>query len=172
MTMLVEVGAILGLSSVMVVMMMAQPRIFYSMAKDGLLPPFAKRVHPRFRTPHITSIITGVVVAVAAGITPIGALGELVSIGTLLAFVIVSLGIIFLRKKRPDLRAPFRTPWVPVVPIVSAVVSLALMAGLPAVTWERLLIWMAIGFVIYFGYGRSHSELNKAENQVGAVRSR
>jgi APA family basic amino acid/polyamine antiporter len=165
MTMLVELGAIAGLSSVMVVMMMAQPRIFYSMAKDGLLPPFAKRIHPRFRTPHITSIITGVVVAIAAGITPIGALGELVSIGTLLAFVIVSLGIVFLRRKRPDLKAPFRTPWVPLVPILSALVSLALMAGLPGTTWIRLLIWMAVGLVIYFGYGRSHSELNRAEVQ-------
>ncbi len=111
MTMLVEVGAISGLSSVMVVMMMAQPRIFYSMANDGLLPPFAKKIHPKFRTPHVTSIITGVVVALAAGFTPIGALGELVSIGTLMAFVIVSVGIIFLRKQRPDLERPFRTPW-------------------------------------------------------------
>src|SRR5215472_14376752 len=162
MTMLVELGAIAGLSSVMVVMMMAQPRIFYSMAKDGLLPPFAKKIHPRFRTPHITSIITGLVVAVAAGVTPIGALGELVSIGTLLAFVIVSLGIVFLRRKRPDLRAPFRTPWVPFIPILSALVSLALMAGLPATTWERLVVWMVLGLAIYFTYGRSHSELNKA----------
>jgi APA family basic amino acid/polyamine antiporter len=162
MTMLVELGAIAGLSSVMVVMMMAQPRIFYSMAKDGLLPPFAKKIHPRFRTPHITSIITGLVVAVAAGVTPIGALGELVSIGTLLAFVIVSLGIVFLRRKRPDLRAPFRTPWVPFIPILSALVSLALMAGLPATTWERLVVWMVVGLAIYFTYGRSHSELNKA----------
>ncbi len=162
MTMLVEVGAIAGLSSVMVVMMMAQPRIFYSMAMDGLLPPFAKKIHPKYRTPHITSIITGVVVATAAGITPIGALGELVSIGTLLAFVIVSLGIVFLRRNRPDLHAPFRTPWVPLVPILSALVSLALMAGLPGTTWIRLVIWMAIGLVIYFGYGRSHSELNRS----------
>ncbi len=120
MTMLVELGAIAGLSSVMVVMMMAQPRIFYSMANDGLLPPFAKKIHPKFRTPHITSIITGVVVAIASGFTPIGVLGELVSIGTLMAFVIVSLGIIFLRSKRPELERPFRTPWVPFVPILSA----------------------------------------------------
>src|SRR5215471_2398530 len=172
MTMLVELGAIAGLSSVMVVMMMAQPRIFYSMAKDGLLPPFAKKIHPRFRTPHITSIITGIVVAVAAGITPIGALGELVSIGTLLAFVIVSLGIVFLRRKRPDLHAPFRTPLVPLIPILSALVSFALMAGLPATTWERLVVWMVIGLAIYFTYGRSHSELNKMKtvSRAGAAR--
>jgi APA family basic amino acid/polyamine antiporter len=162
MTMLVELGAIAGLSSVMVVMMMAQPRIFYSMGNDGLLPPFAKKIHPKFRTPHITSIITGIVVCVAAGVTPIGALGDLVSIGTLFAFVIVSLGIVFLRRNRPDLIAPFRTPWVPFVPILSALVSLGLMYALPAETWWRLVIWMGIGFVIYFGYGHRHSELAKA----------
>jgi basic amino acid/polyamine antiporter, APA family len=159
MTMLVEVGAIAGLSSVMVVMMMAQPRIFYSMANDGLLPPFAKKIHPRFRTPHVTSIITGVVVAFAAGFTPIGILGELVSIGTLLAFVIVSIGVLFLRYQRPELQRPFRTPFVPAVPILSALVSLALMLGLPFDTWLRLIIWMALGLVIYFGYSYRHSKL-------------
>jgi APA family basic amino acid/polyamine antiporter len=143
----------------MVVMMMAQPRIFYSMANDGLLPPFAKKIHPKYRTPHVTSIITGVVVAIAAGFTPIGALGELVSIGTLMAFVIVSLGIIFMRKNQPNLERPFKTPFVPFVPILSALVSFALMAGLPLDTWIRLLIWMAIGMVIYFGYGYRHSRL-------------
>jgi APA family basic amino acid/polyamine antiporter len=164
MTMLVELGAIAGLSSVMVVMMMAQPRIFYSMANDGLLPPFAKKIHPKFRTPHITSMITGVVVAIAAGLTPISVLGDLVSIGTLMAFVIVSLGIIFLRRKRPDLKAAFRTPMVPFVPILSALVSLALMYGLSLETWLRLVIWMVIGLVIYFAYGYSHSELRKSGN--------
>jgi APA family basic amino acid/polyamine antiporter len=170
MTMLVELGAIAGLSSVMVVMMMAQPRIFYSMAHDGLLPPFAKKIHPRFRTPHITSIITGVIVAVAAGFTPIGALGELVSIGTLLAFVIVSIGVIFLRYQRPELERPFRTPWVPFVPILSALVSLGLMAGLPGETWLRLVIWMAVGFIIYFGYGHRHSELRKREGVLAGAK--
>jgi len=161
MTMLVELGAIAGLSSVMVVLMMAQPRIFYAMARDGLLPPFAKKIHPKFRTPHVTSIITGVLVAVAAGFTPIGTLGELVSIGTLLAFVIVSIGVIFLRYRRPDLHRPFRTPLVPYIPILSALVSLALMLGLPFDTWLRLVIWMALGFVVYFVYGHKHSELRK-----------
>ncbi|MBI3492516.1 MAG: amino acid permease [Acidobacteria bacterium] len=169
MTMLVEVGAIAGLSSVMVVMMMAQPRIFYSMANDGLLPPFAKQIHPRFRTPHITSIITGVAVAIAAGFTPIGTLGELVSIGTLLAFVIVSIGVIFLRYQRPELERPFRTPWVPFVPALSALVSLALMAGLPGETWLRLVVWMVIGLLIYFGYGYSHSEVRKRDDVLAAA---
>jgi basic amino acid/polyamine antiporter, APA family len=167
--MLVELGAIAGLSSVMVVMMMAQPRIFYSMAHDGLLPPFAKQIHPRFRTPHITSIITGVVVSLAAGFTPIGALGELVSIGTLLAFVIVSIGIIFLRRQRPELERPFRTPWVPFIPALSALVSFGLMAGLPRPTWERLIIWMIIGVVIYFSYGYKHSEVRKRDEALAAA---
>src|SRR3954471_14453334 len=153
MKMLVELGAIAGLSSVMVVMMMAQPRIFYSMANDGLLPAWAARIHPRFRTPHITSILTGAVVSLAAGFTPIGILGQLVSIGTLLAFVIVSFGVLFLRKQRPELHRPFRTPGVPFIPILSALVSFALMAGLPWRTWERLIIWMVLGVAIYFLYG-------------------
>jgi APA family basic amino acid/polyamine antiporter len=163
MKMLVELGAIAGLSSVMVVMMMAQPRIFYSMAKDGLLPAWAAKIHPKFRTPHITSILTGVVVALAAGFTPIGILGQLVSIGTLMAFVIVSIGVIFLRYQRPDLERPFRTPWVPFLPALSALVSLGLMAGLPRETWERLIIWMAIGIVFYFAYGYRHSRLRATE---------
>ena len=161
MVMLVEVGAIAGLSSVMVVMMMAQPRIFYSMANDGLLPRYFARVHPRFRTPHVTSAITGVAVALAAGFTPIGALGQLVSIGTLLAFVIVSVGVIFLRYQRPELERPFRTPWVPYVPLLSAAVSLVLMAGLPGDTWLRLVIWMGAGFLIYFLYGYRHSVIRR-----------
>ncbi len=173
MVMLVEVGAIAGLSSVMVVMMMAQPRIFYSMANDGLLPPFARKIHPKFRTPHITSLITGVVVSLAAGFTPIGALGELVSIGTLMAFVIVSIGVIFLRYQRPDLERPFRVPFVPIVPALAALVSFGLMAGLPGPTWERLIIWMAIGLVIYFGYGYGHSFVKQVPRGLArAVRMR
>jgi APA family basic amino acid/polyamine antiporter len=168
MKMLVELGAIAGLSSVMVVMMMAQPRIFYSMAKDGLLPSWAARIHPRFRTPHVTSIITGVAVSLAAGFTPISILGELVSIGTLLAFVIVSIGVIFLRYRRPDLERPFRTPGVPYVPALSALVSLGLMAGLPRETWERLIIWMVVGIVLYFSYGYRHSRLRNGEQPIGA----
>jgi len=168
MTMLVELGAIAGLSSVMVVMMMAQPRIFYSMANDGLLPPFAKKIHPKFRTPHITSIITGVAVSIAAGFTPIGILGEMVSIGTLLAFVIVSVGIIFLRYQRPELERPFKVPFVPFVPGLSALVSLGLMAGLPGATWMRLIIWMALGIVLYFTYGYTHSEVRKRDSVLAA----
>jgi APA family basic amino acid/polyamine antiporter len=169
MTMLVELGAIAGLSSVMVVMMMAQPRIFYSMANDGLLPPFAKKIHPKFRTPHITSMITGVAVGLASGFTPIGILGEMVSIGTLMAFVIVSVGIIFLRYQRPELDRPFKVPFVPFVPALSALVSLGLMAGLPGATWLRLVIWMTLGIVLYFSYGYSHSEVRKRDVVLAAA---
>jgi len=156
---IVKLGAIAGLSSVMVVMMLGQPRVFMSMGNDGLLPAWASKIHPKFRTPYVTTIITGVVVSIAAGFTPIKILGELVSIGTLLAFVIVSLGIIVLRRKRPDLERPFRTPMVPFVPALSAIVALALMASLPRETWERLVIWMVIGIVLYFAYGYKHSVL-------------
>ena len=156
---LVKLGAIAGLSSVMVVMLLGQTRVFMSMAKDGLLPAWAGKIHPRFRTPYVTTIITGIAVSIAAGFTPISILGELVSIGTLLAFVIVSVGILVLRSKRPDLPRPFRTPWVPVVPILSALVALGLMAGLPGDTWLRLVVWMVIGVVVYFLYGYRHSHL-------------
>jgi basic amino acid/polyamine antiporter, APA family len=158
---LVTVGALAGLSSVMVVMMLAQPRIFLSMARDGLMPAWAGRLHPRYRTPHVSTIVTGVVVALAAGLTPIGTLGNLVSIGTLMAFVIVSLGIIVLRRTRPDLPRPFRMPLVPLLPILSAVVSFVLMLSLPWSTWERLILWMAIGVAVYFGYGYRHSRLRR-----------
>jgi APA family basic amino acid/polyamine antiporter len=160
---LVKLGAIAGLSSVMVVMMLGQTRVFFSMSSDGLLPAWARRVHPRFRTPWITTALTGTLVALAAGFTPIGVLGELVSIGTLLAFVIVSLGVLALRSRRPELERPFRTPFVPVVPVLSALVSLGLMAGLPWHTWERLLIWMALGIVVYFAYGHRRSRIARGE---------
>jgi len=159
--MLVKLGAIAGLSSVMVVMMLGQPRVFLSMANDGLLPGWARTIHPRFRTPYITTILTGVVVALAAGFTPINILGELVSIGTLLAFVIVSIGILMLRIKRPDIHRPFRVPAVFVVSPLSALVSFGLMAGLPWHTWERLIIWMVIGVVVYFAYGYRNSFLRR-----------
>ena len=159
MPLVVKLGAILGLSSTIIVQMMAQPRIFFAMSRDGLLPAWASRIHPTYRTPHVTTLITGGIVILASGFTSIGVLGELVSIGTLFAFVIVSVGVIVLRKTRPDLERPFRTPFVPVLPIASALVSLALMLALPWPTWERLFLWMALGLVIYFAYGRTHSKL-------------
>jgi APA family basic amino acid/polyamine antiporter len=165
---MVKLGAIAGLSSVMVVMMMSMPRIFYAMAKDGLLPAFAKKIHPKFRTPHITTVITGVFVSIAAGLLPVDILSEMVSIGTLLAFAMVSIGVIVLRRKRPDLERPFKTPLVPYVPALSALVSVGLMAGLPWATWQRLIVWTIIGLVIYFAYGYrksyvAHPELRPAD---------
>lgn len=163
MSFIVKLGAIAGLSSTILVQMMAQPRIFMSMAQDGLLPSWAGAVHPRFQTPYVTTIITGVAVGLAAGFTPIAVLGELVSIGTLFAFVVVALGIIVLRRQRPDLERPFRAPGVPWLPAASALVSFALMASLPWSTWERLLVWMAIGLVIYAAYGYRRSRLRRVE---------
>jgi APA family basic amino acid/polyamine antiporter len=164
---LVKIGAIAGLSSVVLVMLLGQPRVFYSMAKDGLLPPKFAAVHHKFRTPYITTILTGTVAMIVAGLFPIGILGQLVSIGTLLAFVIVSLGVLVLRYTRPDAHRPFKTPWVPVVPILGALLSGAQMAGLPRDTWYRLILWMLIGFAIYFTYSRRHSKVRITNQNNG-----
>jgi basic amino acid/polyamine antiporter, APA family len=153
-----SIGAVLGLASVVLVMLMGQPRIFYSMSRDGLLPAVFGKVHPKFRTPYITTIVTGTVAGIVAGFFPIGLLGELVSIGTLLAFVIVCAGIIVLRRTRPDLPRPFRTPLVPLVPILGILICFGMMAFLPSDTWIRLIVWMVLGLVIYFAYGKSHSK--------------
>ena len=160
-TYLINIGAIAGLASVVLVMLMGQPRIFYSMSRDGLLPPVFGKVHPKFRTPYITTILTGTVAGVVAGLFPIGLLGELVSIGTLLAFVIVCGGIIYLRYKEPNRERPFKTPLVPLVPLLGIAICGYMMASLPGDTWIRLLVWMAIGIVIYFAYSRSHSVLGR-----------
>jgi len=156
---LVKLGAIAGLGSVMLVMLLGQSRVFYSMSRDGLFPKWAGRVHPRFRTPYLSSISLGIFVSFFAALVPIGILGELVSIGTLLAFVIVCAGVWVLRIKRPELPRPFKTPMVPLVPILGIVVSLLLMASLPFWTWMRLIGWLIIGMWIYFGYSRKHSKV-------------
>ncbi len=158
---IIKVGAVLGLSSTMVVMVMGQPRVFYSMSKDGLLPKWAARVHPKYQTPHITTAITGSIVAILAGFVPINLLGELVSIGTLFAFVIVGTGIIILRSSNPALERPFKVPFSPWIPMATVVSAAYLMNNLPLGTWIRLIVWMSIGLVVYFAYSYSHSNLRQ-----------
>jgi APA family basic amino acid/polyamine antiporter len=153
----IKIAALFGLFSTMLVNLLAQTRIFYSMSRDGLLPKVFATVHPKFRTPHVSTVMIGAIIALVAGLTRIDVLGQLVSIGTLLAFVLVSIGIIILRKTQPDAPRPFRTPGVPYVPVIGALICLAQMVGLPVATWERLLIWLAIGLVVYFFYSRRWS---------------
>jgi APA family basic amino acid/polyamine antiporter len=166
-TYLINIGAIAGLASVVLVLLMGQPRIFYSMAHDGLLPPVFAKVHHRFKTPYVTTILTGSVAAVVAGLFPIDLLGELVSIGTLLAFVIVCVGVWVLRLHFPDAPRPFRTPFVPVVPILGIVICGYMMYALPVDTWIRLAVWMVLGLAVYFGYGHRHSKLRRGELPSG-----
>jgi APA family basic amino acid/polyamine antiporter len=156
---LIKLGAIAGLSSVILVMLLGQSRVFYSMARDGLLPPFVSRVHPRFRTPWLTSIVTGIGVAIFSAIFTVRDAGSLCSIGTLLAFVIVSAGILVLRVREPNLPRKFKTPLVWFVAPAGAISALALMASLPWPTWRRLIVWFVIGIVVYFAYGIRHSRL-------------
>jgi basic amino acid/polyamine antiporter, APA family len=159
--MAIDLGAVLGLGSVILVMLLGQSRVFFSMSRDGLLGPWAGKVHPRFRTPYLSTIYTGIAVSLATGLLPLQLLGQLVNIGTLLAFVLVCGGVWILRSKRPDLDRPFKTPLVPFVPIMGILCCFGLMLTLPADTWIRLFVWLVIGFAIYFGYSRKHSRLQQ-----------
>jgi APA family basic amino acid/polyamine antiporter len=159
MSAVIKLGAIAGLSSVILVMLLGQSRIFWTMADDGLLPEFVSRVHPKFCTPWITTILTGIVVAIFAALFTVREAGSLVSIGTLLAFVIVSIGVLVLRIREPHLPRTFKTPAVWVVAPLGALSALYLMIALPWRTWERLIIWFVIGMVIYFFYGVRRSKL-------------
>ncbi|MFI5820007.1 amino acid permease [Streptomyces rishiriensis] len=159
----ISFGAAVGLTTVCMILLLGQTRVFFAMSRDGLLPRFFSHVHPRFRTPHRPTILLGVLIAILAGFTSLSELAELVNIGTLFAFIVVAIGVIILRRSRPDLPRSFRTPWVPVLPVVSVCASLWLMLNLPAETWLRFGIWMVIGFAVYFLYGRTHSRLARPE---------
>ncbi len=160
---LVSAGAVAGITSVLLVMLMSQPRIFFAMSRDGLLPTGVSRVHPRFGTPYITTIITCVIVALVAGLTQIQVVGEMTSIGTLFAFVVVCAAVLMLRIKRPDAHRPFRVPGGPIFPILGILSCSYLMLSLPVLTWVRFLVWLDIGLIIYWFYGRSHSPLADKE---------
>lgn len=166
---IISLGAIGGITTVLLVMLYGQTRVFFAMSRDGLLPKVFSRVHPKHQTPFISTWLTGIVVAVIAGLTPINVVAELVNIGTLSAFVFVSIGVIVLRKTNPDLPRAFRVPGVPYVPVLAAAFCIFLMLQLPALTWYRFIIWLVIGLLIYFLYGIRHSALN---GQPEAVQKR
>ena len=163
---ILKVSALFGLFSTMLVTLLGQTRIFYSMSRDGLLPSMFQRVHPAFRTPHVSTMLTGSIVAIAAGVLPIRVLSVLVSMGTLLAFVLVCIGILVLRRTSPEIERPFRTPGLPWVPLLGAGFCLMQMVALPGTTWERLIIWLVVGMAVYFGYGKRNAERTRADRVV------
>jgi APA family basic amino acid/polyamine antiporter len=155
----IELGALIGLTTVILVLLYGQSRIFAAMANDGLLPPLFARVHPTFRTPYISQLVIGGLVAVVAAVAPIDVLSQLVGVGTLFAFIMVCAAVIYLRSAEPKVPRPFRVPHVPWVPLLGILACLGLMSGLAPLTWLRLVTWLAIGLVVYFAYGRIHSRL-------------
>ena len=159
---MIDIGGLCGITSVLLVTLLGQSRVFYSMSRDGLLPEWIAKVHPKFKTPYIGTAITGIIVSLVAGFVPLDTIAEMANIGTLFAFVLVAAGIIYLRKNQPERIAAFRTPFVPYVPILAIVFCIALMLCLPAATWLRFVLWMAIGMVIYFGWGYKNSKLRKS----------
>jgi APA family basic amino acid/polyamine antiporter len=160
-SLLVKTGAVFGLATVMLVMLLGQSRVFFSMSKDGLLPKWASAIHPKFRTPWISTIVVGVIVAIMPAFLNIDILSDLVNIGTLLAFTIVCAGVWVLRVRQPDLHRPFKTPLVPLVPILGIVTAVFVMSRLPLITWEVMIGWLLVGLVIYFTYSRNHSKVQK-----------
>jgi hypothetical protein len=162
---LVSAGAVAGITSVLLVMLMSQPRIFFAMSRDGLLPKGVSKVHPRFGTPYITTIITCVIVALVAGVTQIQVVGEMTSIGTLFAFVVVCAAVLILRIQRPEAHRPFRVPGGAIFPVLGIVSCLWLMLNLPVITWVRFLVWLDLGIFIYWFYGRVHSPLADASER-------
>jgi APA family basic amino acid/polyamine antiporter len=163
-SMLVKIGAVFGLATVMLVMLLGQSRVFYSMSRDGLLPKWASAIHPKFRTPWITTIVFGCFAAIMPAFLPINKLAELVNIGTLLAFTIVCAGVWILRVRHPEMERPFKTPLVPLVPILGILSAVYLMTQLARITWTVMILWLLVGLVIYFGYAIKHSKVQKLEN--------
>jgi len=166
----IKVSALFGLFSTMLVQLLGQTRIFFSMARDGLLPPVLSKVHPKYKTPYVGTILTGVFVAAFAAFANIAEVVDLTNIGTLFAFVLVSAGVIFLRRIDPERPRPFRVPWVPLTPLISIVACIYLMIQLPGVTWIRFGIWLVVGLVIYFTYGYTHSTLRRRTAEGGRTR--
>jgi APA family basic amino acid/polyamine antiporter len=166
---IITAGALAGLTSVMLVMLLGQTRVLYAMGNDGLLPKsFFAEVHPRFRTPFRNTFMVGTLAGIVGALTPIDDIGKMVNIGTLLAFVIVCISIIVLRRTDPAKARPFRTPWVPLVPILGVLFNGYMMIKLGWINWARLIIWLIIGLVVYFSYGKSHSRVQRALNQPRA----
>lgn len=163
---MIILAIIIGYTSVILVDLLGQSRVFFSMSRDGLLPKLFSQVHPRFSTPHKGNILLCVFISLFAGLVPITVVGEMTSIGTLLAFVLVCIGVIVLRKREPNLPRPFKTPWVPLVPILGIVTCLVMMISLPLGTWIRLFTWLAIGLAVYFFYGRKNSVARKLDSQL------
>jgi basic amino acid/polyamine antiporter, APA family len=168
----ISLGAVAGLTSVLLVLLLGQSRIFFAMSRDGLLPGIFSKIHPTFRTPYIPTVITGVAVGVTSALLPIQEIAELANIGTLFAFVLVCFGVWILRRAEPELRRPFHTPLVPLVPILGVVCCLFLMGSLPMVTWIRFVLWLVIGLAIYFSYGRFHSRVAGIEESQSAASAR
>jgi APA family basic amino acid/polyamine antiporter len=160
---IVSLGAVISMTAVLLVFQLGQPRIFFAMSRDGLLPKFFAKVHPRYRTPYVSTILTGVAVATLAAVANINEAVELTNIGTLFAFVVVCAGIIILRRTDPDRPRVFKTPLVPAIPLLGIAMCVYLMLGLPLVTWARFGVWLAVGFVLYFVYGFGHSRLKRTE---------
>ncbi|GAA2104301.1 amino acid permease [Actinomadura alba] len=165
---IISVGALAGLTTVVLILLLGQSRVFFAMSRDGLLPSWLAAVHPRFGTPYRSTVILGAIVAIMAGLIPLAALAELVNIGTLFAFVVVSIGVVILRRTRPDLPRSFRTPFVPVLPALSVLGCLFVMLNLPVETWLRFAAWMVLGSAIYFVYGRHHSRLAAPATKIDA----
>ena len=162
---LIKIGAIAGLTSVILVLLLGQTRILYAISKDGLLPPVLSKVSAKYNTPYVTTLLCGVAGMVLAGFVPLDILSDMVSMGTLLAFSVVCLGVLILRKRRPDLNRPFRTPWSPFVPVMGIILTVLQMSFLPLDNWIRLGIWLVIGAVIYWFYGKKKSHLQNSDSK-------